>query len=173
MRADPGGVARVLRAAGRFLLRLPRPLALASATAWALLIWVLSSRKAPQPVGASRWWELFSNLAHAPLFGILALLLAAFLLREPDGGWPRPRRARIALVLAAVLAYALLDEWHQQRTPGRDASPLDVVTDMVGASLVLWIVHALRRSEDDRRLLVRLGAGVLLCVASAALAMLA
>ena len=45
---------------------------------------------------------------------------------------------------------------------GRDASPLDVVTDVVSAALVLWIVVALGRADlTERGLLRRLGLGVL------------
>ena len=172
-RAEGGRVTRALRAAGRFLLWIPWPIGLVLAGAWALLIWDLSSHAAPIPLHPHFGWELLSNLAHAPLFGLLTLLIAAVALRERDGGWPRPRPARIALVLAAVLAYGLIDEWHQSRIRGRDASFLDVVTDLVGGALVLWIVFTLARAElRERTLLARLGAGVLLCVASAALAML-
>lgn len=169
----PGRTTRGLRAAGRFLLWVPWPLALLLAGAWALLIWDLSSHSAPIPVHPSLFWELLSNLAHAPLFGILTLLLAALVLRERGGGWPRPRRARAALVLAGVLAYGLLDEWHQSRIRGRDASLLDVLTDVVSGAVVLWIVFTLADAElRERQLLARLGAGVLLCCASAALASL-
>ncbi|NOT31356.1 MAG: VanZ family protein, partial [Planctomycetes bacterium] len=86
---------------------------------------------------------------------------------------PRPEPARIALVLALVVGYGALDEWHQSHIPGRDASLLDVLTDGVSAALVLWIVFVLARRElSERALLARLGGGVLLCVACAALALL-
>jgi VanZ family protein len=171
-RADAGPLTRGLRAAGRFLLRVPWPLAWLLLVAWGSLIWDLSSHRAPLPAHPSPLWELLSNLAHAPLFGILTLLAAALVLRERDGGWPHPRRARIALVLALVLGYGVLDEWHQSRIPGRDPAALDVLTDLVSAALVLWIVFTLGRRElPERTLLARLGAGVLLCVACAALAL--
>lgn len=170
---DAGRLTRGLRAAGRFLLWVPRPLTLLLTAAWALLIWDLSSHSVPIPVHPSLLWELLSNLAHAPLFGILTLFVAACLLREREGGWPRPRRARVALVLACVLGYGVLDEWHQSRIRGRDASALDVLTDLVSGVLVLWIVFTLGRAGlRERQLLVRLGAGVLVCVASASLALL-
>lgn len=170
--AEPGRIARALRAVGRFLLWMPWPGVLLLLGAWALLIWDLSSHAAPIPMHPNLAWELASNLAHAPLFGILTLLVAALVLRERGGGWPAPRPARIALVLAGVLAYGLLDEWHQSRIRGRDASLLDVLTDVVGGAVVLWIVFTLGREDlRARTLLARLGAGALLCVASAALAL--
>ncbi len=171
--AEAGPLVRGLRATGNFLLRVPWPLALLLLGAWALLIWDLSSQRAPVPVGASPWWELASNLAHAPLFGTLTLLVAALCLRRRDGGWPRPERGRVALVLALALGYGVLDELHQSRVPGRDASALDVLTDLVSAVLVLWIVFTLGRRElGERQLLARLGLGIAACVASAALALL-
>jgi hypothetical protein len=44
---------------------------------------------------------------------------------------------------------------------------------VVACSVVLWVVFTLGRAElEQRTLLRRLGAGALLCIASAALAML-
>jgi VanZ family protein len=170
---DAGRTTRALRAAGRFLLWVPWPLALLLALAWALLIWDLSSHSVPIPVRPSLFWELLSNLAHAPLFGVLTLFVAACALREREGGWPRPRRARVVLVLACVLGYGVLDEWHQGRIRGRDASALDVLTDLVSGVLVLWIVFTLGRDGlRERQLVLRLGAGVLLCLACATMALL-
>ena len=170
--AEAGRLTRALRAAGHFLLRVPRALVALFLCAWLLLIWDLSSHRAPIPTGASVVWELVSNLAHAPLFGTLALLAAALCLRERDGAWPRPRAARIALVLALVVLYGSIDELHQSHVPGRDASPFDVLTDGVSAAQVLWIVYTLGRAElTERRLLARLGVGIALCVASATLAL--
>lgn len=173
MQADePGGVRRVLRVAGRYLLRVPLPLAMLLVLLWGLLIWDLSSHAVPLPQGARLIWEFLSNLAHAPLFGFLTLFTAAVLLRERDGGWPRPRSGRSLLVLVCVLAYGALDELHQSHTPGRDASPFDVLTDFVSALAVLWIVFILERRElKERELVLRLLAGGLACCTSAALAL--
>jgi VanZ family protein len=171
--ADGGRTARVLRAIGRFFLWIPAPFALLLTVAWGLLIFDLSAHPVPIRVHPNLYWEFLSNLAHAPLFGVLTLLLSASVLREPDGAWPRPRRARSALVLGSVLAYGILDELHQSRTPGRDASFLDVLTDGVSSAVVLWIVFTLGRAElEERMLLRRLGVGAGLCFASAGLAML-
>jgi VanZ family protein len=168
-----GRTTRALRALGRFLLWIPWPLALLVTAAWVLLIWDLSSHRAPVRAEPGLYWELLSNLAHAPLFGILTLCVASLVLRERGGGWPDPRGARGALVLACVLGYGLIDEWHQSRVPGRDASLLDVLTDAVSGAVVLWIVSTLGRAGlRERQLLGRLGAGALACVASAALALL-
>jgi VanZ family protein len=171
--ADGGRTARALRAIGRFLLWIPWPIALLLTGAWALLIWDLSSHRAPKPLHPNPWWEWISNLAHAPLFGTLTLFVAALALRGGGGEWPSPRRARIAVVLGCVFAYGLIDEWHQSHIPGREESLLDVLTDLVSASVVLWIVYTLGLEDlRARTLFARLGVGLLLCSASAALAML-
>ncbi len=171
--AEAGPLTRGLRAAGRFLLRVPWPLGLLLVFSWGFVIWDLSAQRAPIPAGPSLLWELLSNLAHAPLFGVLTLFTAALVLRRRDGAWPRAEPARVALVLALVTGYGVFDEWHQSRVPGRDASALDVLTDGLSAALVLWIVFLLGRNElGERALALRLGAGVLACVACAALALL-
>jgi VanZ family protein len=173
MRAAEGGLlARALRTAGRFLLRVPLPLALLIVALWIVAIWDLSSHRVPIPKGKSLWWEFLSNLAHAPLFGVLTLWIAAVLLRERDGAWPRPRLGRSALVFACVLAYGVLDELHQSHVPGRDASALDVLTDGVSAAMVLWIVRTLGDERREGVLYARLALGVALCSASAGLALL-
>jgi VanZ family protein len=171
-RAPAGRTLSGLRAAGGFLLRLPGFVKLTLAVLWASLIWSLSSRDVPLPSDGSTFWELVSNMAHAPLFGLLGLFLAAFLLRGDASAWPRFHARTVALVLALVVAWGATDEWHQSRVPGRDASPLDIVTDFTGAALVLWIAAYLgRHGASERGLWVRLLAGVVLCVAAAGLAL--
>ena len=51
-----------------------------------------------------------------------------------------------AFLLSAlfIVVFAFLDEMHQYIIPGRDSDPLDFVTDVVGAFLVLvylWLVR--------------------------------
>ena len=172
--APPGPGTRVLRAAGSFLLRVPPVLIWGLVLAWAGMIWVLSAQAAPTPRGPSWMWELISNLAHAPLFGLLGLFLAAVCLRPAElGAWPAVRGARAGLVLALVVGYGALDEWHQSRTPGRDSSALDVLTDLVGVGSVLWIVAYLgRRDSGEGGLWLRSLLCALLCLLAAALASL-
>jgi VanZ family protein len=171
-RAEGGPAARALRVVGRFLLGVPWPLAVLLVLGWGFVIWDLSSHAVPLPTAQSLGWEFLSNLAHAPLFGILTLFTAGILLRERGGGWPRAQAGRSALVALAVLGYGVLDEWHQSRIPGRDSSAIDVMTDLTSALCVLWIVHTLGGEPSERRLAGRLALGVGLCAASAALATL-
>src|SRR5690606_20164179 len=90
----------LLRAVGRALQGLPRSLALLPVGAWMALIWWLSSLSGdagpPSILGG-----FVNNLAHAPLFGLLALWLALLLPRS--NGWPRLDRRTATQVLLAVL----------------------------------------------------------------------
>lgn len=159
---------------GGFLLRVPAILTWALTAIWMLLIWSLSSRTFEQPpeVGAAVW-QVVANLAHAPLFGILALLVAALVLRRKHaGGWPRVERLDAVVILGWVLLWGALDEWHQSTTPGRHPSPLDVVTDLVGALSVLWIIAYLGTGAGgptESGLRRRLFIGLLSCFAASAL----
>jgi len=120
---------------------------------------------------ASGYWPFLANLGHSFLFGTLCLLLAAVVLRPSvAGGWPRLAARRIVGLLAAVGAYGLVDEWHQSRVPGRSPSGLDLLTDLIGAACVLWIIAYLGRANArEGGLRARLFLGVLACAASAAL----
>jgi hypothetical protein len=161
-------VLRGLRSVGAALLRLPRPLALIPVLAWMGLIWSLSAMEGG--VGIPSWYgSLLTNLAHAPIFGLLALW--ALLLLPREDGWPLLRPRHCAAILAFVLLYGLVDEVHQSFTPDRNPSYYDVLTDVVGATCVLWIAAYVRlRAATERGLLGRLLLGVLLCVGAAALA---
>jgi len=170
MHVEDGPVTRLLRAIGGFLLRIPWPFVVLMWLGWAAVIFDLSSQRRPVSTRSSVLWEWLSNLAHAPLFGLLALFTAALLLRERGAGWPRWSPGRAALVVAITLLYGIADERHQASVPGRDASALDVLTDGVGALMVVWVIAAVGRGEGLVRR--RLFLGVLLCGLSAALASL-
>ena len=159
-----------LRSLGHFLLRVPRVLLWTAAIVWMAFIWTLSASVIPieEPTPS---WSWFSNLAHAPLFGILGLLFAAAVLRrDAPGAWPRLPGRRVGLVLLFVGLYGVVDEWHQSVTPGRDPAFGDIVTDLTGAVCVLWIVAFLGREDAvEKGLRWRLFGGVLACCGAALL----
>ena len=175
-RAEPAAsdaLLLLLRRAGRHLLRLPRWAGGLLALGWMAVIWRLSASALPAtPVGP--FWATVSNLAHAPLFGLLALLLVLALPRDAGrGGWPRLGLRESLLVLGLVAGYGLVDELHQALHPERDASARDVLTDAVGGACTLWVAAYLGRATARAAgLHARLAAGVLLCVAAAFLAAL-
>lgn len=164
---------RALRWLGGRLVRLPAALLVALPLAWMAFIWFLSSQSIDTPGGAFGLWGFLGNLAHAPLFGCLALFWTALFLRSPSGVWPPlSGRVRLAVVLL-VAGYGALDELHQRATSGRQASVLDVVTDLVGALCVLWIVGYLGApGAAERGLWLRLCAAGALCALVAWLGLL-
>ena len=77
-----------LRSTGDGLARVSRLPAACLALAWMGLLWHLSSGEAPElPIGLP--WSFLFNLGHAPLFGVLGLLVALVLPRAAErGDWP-------------------------------------------------------------------------------------
>jgi VanZ family protein len=73
---------------------------------------------------------------HATGYGLLA---AAYLRALTEGRLASIRQIFLAAFM--TLAYAISDECHQIFTPGRNASPVDVMIDLAGAiiGLTLWI----------------------------------
>lgn len=126
-----------------------RALSAVLALLWGLLVWELCTSTRVSS-GRWFWWTPWAfNLAHAPLFGVLAALLGLALRApaQPARGFrgllravPDPDRERgpYLLAAAAALAYGVALEWVQSGIPGRRASSLDVLLDAVGAFGVPW-----------------------------------
>jgi VanZ family protein len=93
------------------------------------LIWFVSSIPIELPLPSIPWRD---KAAHVVQYGLLGLFVA----RAVRGTWPA-LPARRALPLAALITagWGYLDELHQAFVPGRDASALDVLADVVGAVL--------------------------------------
>jgi hypothetical protein len=160
------GPLRALRKLGSALqLAVPRRFAALPIAAWAALIWSASSMTPARAFPGIRLSAFTTNLLHAPLFGMLALLGCLALPR--DGAWPRVTSRAALAVLAAVVLYGVADEIHQSFTPVREVSAFDVVTDGVGAACVLLVVAYVGRPSADRR---GLSHRVLLGLAACALA---
>ena len=158
----------LLRRIGLVLVRLPLPVLVLLPLSWMGLVWFLSSQRIDTPGGAFGLWGFLGNLAHAPLFGFLALFWTALFLRCPGGDWPALEPRTRLLVLALVVGYGVIDELHQRSVGGRQASGLDVVTDFVGAVCVLWIVGYLgARDSREGGLRLRLAASIVLCALAA------
>ncbi len=109
---------------------------------WAAVIFLLSSipgRSFPEAAGLPG----VDTLAHMLIFGVLGFLVA----RALGGGGAR------AFVVAALAAsaYGVLDELHQQLTPGRDSSVWDFAADTLGgaAGAAAQLYLARRRSHVD------------------------
>jgi hypothetical protein len=103
----------------------------------ALIFWLSAQPDLDSGLGA--WDVILRKLAHAFVFGSLALLWW-WALR------PLSRRA-VPLAAAISLLYAIGDEYHQSFVEGRNGSPLDVCIDLGGivvAALVLRYDHRVR-----------------------------
>lgn len=169
--ARVGPLLGALRWVGRLLQRLPRWAGWPLAILWIGVIWTLSEH--PGGTEPPNFWRAWGfNAAHAPLFGVIALwLLVAFPRHE---GWPQLTARLVLLTLAAVLLNAIADELHQSQVPGRDASPFDVLTDVVGAACTLWLAaYVGSDAASPRGVLVRLGVGLAACALAGLAATLA
>jgi len=95
--------------------------------AWAAVIFAFSS--IPHlSTGLGTWDTVLRKGAHIAEYAILGVLIYRALGRE-------------ALALAAGIAYAATDEFHQHFVVGRHASPVDVAIDAIGLSLgmLVWL----------------------------------
>lgn len=80
------------------------------------------------------------NGAHIPLFALLAWLWCWSL-----AGWHIALNSRLLIAFCLTAIYAVSDEWHQSFTPGRDASFLDVMLDMLGAYIAVRFYRGQQR----------------------------
>jgi VanZ family protein len=98
-----------------------------------LLQWLLPWAT-PAQIAALHWSA--RTLAHVTEYAILALLWFRALRREAHGV-----RTAAWTALAVAVAWAVLDELLQSRTPGRTGSAVDVAIDAAGAMTVLVIAR--------------------------------
>jgi VanZ family protein len=112
----------------------------------------------PLPRDTLLWRTLF-DAGHAPLFGLFALLVLAFLrgARPADAG-ARP----YAIAFVAASAAGVLTELYQYFGP-RDASLLDALRDAAGAASFLLVALSRRRIRRNFR---RLAAGTAIALLS-------
>lgn len=85
--------------------------------------------------GGSSTERILSNLAHIPLYGVLAILLLLFLKNKVNQ--ELHKRNRYVFVIAMCIA--MLDELNQSTVSGRTSSLLDIVLDGTGVIIVLWL----------------------------------
>jgi VanZ family protein len=94
---------------------------------WAAVIFAFSSIPSLSS-GLGPWDTVLRKCAHVTEYAVLGALLYRALERE-------------APALAAGIAYAATDEFHQHFVHGRHASPVDVGIDAVGVALgmLVWL----------------------------------
>jgi VanZ family protein len=147
-------------------LRVVPPVVGAALTiAWIALIWTLSSHAPADLSRSSQTGSWLTNLAHAPEHAGLALWIAIAARRKGTDVAPAARLA--SWIVASCLVHGIFDELHQASVPGRDASVLDVVTDLCGA---VSAIAVLRAADDGRRFRRAILRGLAACIVAAALA---
>lgn len=104
------------------------------------LIFYLSAQPSVGP--ELPWWTRV--VAHFTEYLALAMLWAWAL--APDLG----RRALVAAGVISLL-YAVSDEYHQGFVEGRDADPLDVLTDAAGIGAGIWLASRYARGRASIR----------------------
>ena len=112
-------------------------IAWAPATAWALFIFLLGGWSSPpQPEFAK--FELADKLAHATLYGMLALLVFRALRQTTE----LRRPTCLLAVIGIVALYGAADEVRQLFIPHRQGDVWDWVADTTGAlaavGMVMW-----------------------------------
>ncbi len=104
------------------------------AAVWAGVILAATSvPNVPSPPAAGS-----DKVLHLIAYAILGMLW----LRAGTVGAPGPRT--LVLTLAAVAAFAAVDEWHQRFIPTRFADPADWIADVAGATLGIASFAALK-----------------------------
>jgi VanZ family protein len=89
------------------------------------------------------------KLAHFLEYAILGLLAA----RAFSGSPKQTVRSRwFVISVGLIVAYALLDEYHQSFVPSRTASIFDSFIDMAGGIVALLVVRHTRRKTESIRL---------------------
>ena len=118
-----------------------RFLAFAPALAWALtILWLGSQPSLSSPVD----FPLVDKVGHLGMFGVLGILLAFGLHRAGV-------RASIAWPLLFGIAVGALDELHQRSVPGRSSDWRDLVADVAGCVIGLWLTHRALEWRERRR----------------------
>lgn len=129
-----------------FRLLRQHPLWLVPTAVWMLAIWQLSDQPASayRRVGrleARRLPVPMNWLAVVSHFGAFGALAVGLFLGLPV----RRRIARAVSAWVGALTYGIVDERHQSRVPGRDASIFDVVTDGAGALAGIVVTSVIQR----------------------------
>ena len=84
------------------------------------------------------------NLAHMPLFGVLAWLWYRSL-----SGWMKNGRLLFGSAFLLATGFGILDEWHQLYVPGRYASVTDIALNTLGAAFAVWLISRPGRSTPQ------------------------
>ena len=114
---------------------------------WMGVIFYLSARSGSELKGMFPFFDSF-NFGHLIAYFILAVLFYwALLPLQRKWKWD----IRIIAIILCFL-YGLTDEWHQSLVPGRMPDVMDLVNDVIGATVGMAAVTFIRRSRIKRSL---------------------
>ena len=105
-----------------------------------VLYWLSSIPGTPLPnspalYGLFYWMPpALQNTLHVPAFAALA-----WAWRWALAGWARSTTAVTLFASGTSVIYGIFDEWHQSFVPGRYASVVDVIFDIAGVGLGIWM----------------------------------
>ncbi|MBW1799012.1 MAG: VanZ family protein [Deltaproteobacteria bacterium] len=91
--------------------------------------------------------QIVTNLAHIPAYALLTFLW----LNSFAGAEHKPLSIPIMSILACMTLFAISDEIHQSFVPGRSASLIDIVLDLLGILAGLAVFKFLGRLKLFRR----------------------
>ncbi|MDA0676402.1 MAG: VanZ family protein [Chloroflexi bacterium] len=124
------------------------------ALAWAALIFMLSNQPSYRLAKSQQFFDFIPRadlFAHLFLFFVLAALVHAVL----RAYIPRRKNLLLSDTVIFCLIYGMSDELHQLFVPGRTLSGLDLLADVLGATLAvtLWLAiqqlrQRIRRGRD-------------------------
>lgn len=117
---------------------MPRFLWWLLALLWAgVIFWLSSSPDARGGAGLLDLLPYGDKVAHATAFGVLGVFL-----------YLASGRAGLAFALAAL--YGVSDELHQHFVPGRSVDGLDLLADISGAAVCIFLVRYLTQRRGPR-----------------------
>ena len=119
---------------------MPRTLARILALAWMGLIYYLSDRPS---IDVEEFFSAQDKVAHAIVFGILAILYLLSMQRSTEGY----RLHRLWIAVGLTAAYGIFDEVHQAFVPNRTADVWDVVADTIGGLIAVYLVYRAVKSS--------------------------
>lgn len=123
---------------------IPRKLSLLLACLWVGVIFYLSHQPGTQE---QPLFPMQDKFLHFMAYAVLGFLVMGSV-RATAHGY-RPQQAWLISLLVGL--YGVADEFHQYFIPGRMADGFDVMADIAGGLLGVWLMYYLVRRASSRR----------------------
>jgi len=118
---------------------------------WTLVIFLFSSLSSVETPFLIWWDVLIKKTAHLIEYAILAILLFRALRMTYENRKSQSSLLQMSGILSSL--YAVSDEIHQGFTPGRTPTVRDVIIDIIGITLALFLVKKLNEQKKKIPLL--------------------